>query len=50
VVTGRTLASAVAAAEELEETCKLLVALRGLPLRMLTSAQVAELTATFGRI
>jgi ribulose-5-phosphate 4-epimerase/fuculose-1-phosphate aldolase len=50
VVAGKTLASAVAAAEELEETCKLLIALRGLPVRMLSSDNVAELNATFGRI
>ena len=50
VVAGRTLASAVAAAEELEETCKLLIALRGLPVRMLSQDDVAELHATFGRI
>lgn len=47
VVTGRDIASAVYAAEELEETAKLLVLLRGLPTRMLTEANVADLKATF---
>ncbi|MGO4855333.1 3-oxo-tetronate 4-phosphate decarboxylase [Phaeovulum sp. W22_SRMD_FR3] len=50
VVSGRTLFSAVAAAEELEETARLLVALRGHPTRLLTEAQVADLKATFGTI
>ncbi|MDX8500661.1 class II aldolase/adducin family protein [Mesorhizobium sp. VK4C] len=48
VVTGKDIASAVYAAEELEETAKLLVLLRGAPTRLLTSAQVDELKAAFG--
>jgi len=48
VVTGGDLRSAVYAAEELEETAKLLVILRSLPSRMLTPAQVEELRAAFG--
>ncbi|MDB6176205.1 aldolase [Paracoccus sp. Z330] len=50
VVCGRNLFGACCAAEELEETAKLLIALRGLPARSLSSAQVSELSATFGRI
>ena len=50
VVTGKDLFSAVCAAEELEETAKLLVALRSAPTRLLTAEQVADLKATFGRI
>lgn len=48
VVTGRTLFDAVAAAEELEETAKLLVAMRGQPIRLLDDMQVAELREVFG--
>ncbi|MDK1378579.1 MULTISPECIES: 3-oxo-tetronate 4-phosphate decarboxylase [unclassified Sinorhizobium] len=48
VVTGRDLASAVYAAEELEETAKLLVLLRDAPKRMLAAASVEELKAVFG--
>ncbi|MBW9052369.1 3-oxo-tetronate 4-phosphate decarboxylase [Rhizobium mesosinicum] len=48
VVTGKDICSAVYAAEELEETAKLLVALRGLPTRILTAENVAELKAVFG--
>ena len=48
VVTGSDLRSAVYAAEELEETAKLLVILRSLPTRMLTPAQVEELREVFG--
>lgn len=48
VVTGGDLASAVYAAEELEETAKLLVLLRDAPKRMLTAANVQELKAVFG--
>ena len=44
------LFSAVCAAEELEETAKLLVALRGQSTCLLTDAQVEELESTFGRI
>lgn len=48
VVSGRDLFSAVAAAEELEETAKLLVALRGMKTRRLSDGEVADLKATFG--
>jgi ribulose-5-phosphate 4-epimerase/fuculose-1-phosphate aldolase len=48
VVTGKDLASAVFASEELEETAKLLVTLRALRCRMLTSGQVEELRRVFG--
>jgi ribulose-5-phosphate 4-epimerase/fuculose-1-phosphate aldolase len=48
VVTGKDLPSAVFAAEELEETAKLLVMLRSVPRRMLTLEQVAELRRVFG--
>ena len=47
VVSGKDLFSAVCAAEELEETAKLVVALRGAPTRMLDATQVAELRNTF---
>lgn len=50
VVTGKDLGSAVNAAEELEETAKLLVALRGVPTRMLSRENVNELKSTFGTI
>ncbi len=48
VVSGEDLFSTVSAAEELEETAKLLLALRGMPTRMLDTEQVAELKETFG--
>lgn len=48
VVTGKDITSAVYAAEELEETAKLLVLLRGAPVRMLSDANVAELKSVFG--
>ncbi|MER9107148.1 aldolase [Mesorhizobium sp. M0025] len=48
VVTGKDIASAVYAAEELEETAKLLVLLRGMPARMLTEENVSELKIVFG--
>lgn len=48
VVSGKTLFSAVAAAEELEETAKLLVALKGMKTNLLSAAQVADLQASFG--
>ena len=48
VVTGKDVSSAVHAAEELEETAKLLVMLRGLPTRMLSDKNVAELKCVFG--
>ena len=47
VVCGRDLTSAVRAAEELEETAKLVVTLRGLPVRHLTPGQVEELNRAF---
>ncbi len=50
VVSGKDLFSAVCAAEELEETAKLLVALRGQKTRMLSETDVAELKQTFGQI
>ena len=50
VVSGKDLFSAICAAEELEETAKLLVALQGRDTRLLTEGQVAELKTTFGRI
>jgi ribulose-5-phosphate 4-epimerase/fuculose-1-phosphate aldolase len=45
VVSARDLPTAVYAAEELEETAKLLLLLRGLQPRLLTPDQVAELNA-----
>ncbi len=48
VVTGRDIGSAVYAAEELEETAKLLITLRDMPTRMLTDENVAELNTVFG--
>lgn len=48
VVAGKDLQSAVYAAEELEETARLVLVLRSLPVRQLTEAQVAELLARFG--
>lgn len=48
VVTGNDILSAVYAAEELEETAKLLLMLRGLPTRMLSQEDVAELKSVFG--
>lgn len=48
VVTGKDISSAVYAAEELEETAKLLVLLRDAPKRMLSPENVAELKAVFG--
>jgi ribulose-5-phosphate 4-epimerase/fuculose-1-phosphate aldolase len=48
VVSGKTLTDAVYAAEELEESAKLALMLRGLPARELTPAQVDDLLATFG--
>lgn len=49
VVSGPDLAAAVSAAEELEETAKLLVVTRGLAVRRLTDAAVEDLIATFSR-
>jgi 3-dehydro-4-phosphotetronate decarboxylase len=48
VVAGKSLTSAVYAAEELEETAKLLVVLRPHTTRMLTVDQVEELRRVFG--
>ena len=42
------MASAVAIAEEVEESCKLFMILRGSPLRRLTQDQLDELAAVFG--
>jgi ribulose-5-phosphate 4-epimerase/fuculose-1-phosphate aldolase len=48
VVSGKTLVDAVYAAEELEESARLALLLRGLPARTLTPAQVDDLLDTFG--
>src|ERR1700729_874298 len=48
VVSGDTLEAAVFAVEELEETAKLYLLLRGLNPRYLTPQQVADLSKTFG--
>jgi 3-dehydro-4-phosphotetronate decarboxylase len=48
VVAGDTLEAAVFAIEELEETARLYLLLRGLNPRYLTPAQVSDLTRTFG--
>ncbi|HRJ69063.1 MAG TPA: aldolase [Beijerinckiaceae bacterium] len=48
VVSARDLESAVFAAEELEETARLVLLLRGHPTRRLTQAQVEELSRVFG--
>jgi ribulose-5-phosphate 4-epimerase/fuculose-1-phosphate aldolase len=48
VVSGDTLEAAVFAIEELEETAKLYLLLRGLNPRYLTPEQVADLVKTFG--
>jgi ribulose-5-phosphate 4-epimerase/fuculose-1-phosphate aldolase len=48
VVSGDTLEAAVFAIEELEETAKLYLLLRGLNPRFLTPAQVADMVKTFG--
>ncbi len=50
VVSGASLFSAVCAAEELEETAKLLVALEGRKTRLLSADDVDDLKRTFGRI
>jgi ribulose-5-phosphate 4-epimerase/fuculose-1-phosphate aldolase len=47
VVSGRDLEAAVYAAEELEETARLALLLRGLPTRFLTPEQVADLRRRF---
>jgi ribulose-5-phosphate 4-epimerase/fuculose-1-phosphate aldolase len=48
VVSGKNLVDAVYAAEELEESAKLALMLRGQPARPLTPAQVDDLLQTFG--
>ena len=48
VVAGNSLEDAVYATEELEETAKLYLMLRGQPMRLLTPEQVAELRRRFG--
>lgn len=50
VVSGKSLFSAVCAAEELEETARLLMALEGRKLRCLAEHEVADLRKTFGTI
>jgi ribulose-5-phosphate 4-epimerase/fuculose-1-phosphate aldolase len=49
VVAAKTLSAAVFASEELEETAKLLLALKPYPTRRLTEAQVKELLDVFGK-
>jgi ribulose-5-phosphate 4-epimerase/fuculose-1-phosphate aldolase len=48
VVSGDSLEAAVFAIEELEETAKLYLLLRGLNPRYLTQAQVSDLAKTYG--
>ncbi|WP_285621686.1 3-oxo-tetronate 4-phosphate decarboxylase [Kineosporia sp. NBRC 101677] len=48
VVSGRDLAAAADAAEELEETAKLYLMLRGLPVRALNAEQVADIQSRYG--
>ncbi len=48
IVSGASLEAAVYATEELEETAKLFLLLRGAPVRTLTEAQIAELRSVFG--
>ncbi|MDJ0391317.1 aldolase [Roseomonas sp. E05] len=48
VVSGKTLTDAVYAAEELEESARLALMLRGAGARELTAAQVDDLLSTFG--
>jgi ribulose-5-phosphate 4-epimerase/fuculose-1-phosphate aldolase len=48
VVSGTTLAAAVHAAEELEETAKLFLLLRDVPTRPLDATQIDELKSAFG--
>ena len=50
VVSGDTLEGAVFAIEELEETARLYLLLRGLNPRYLSPAQVADLLKTFGLV
>ena len=48
IVSGPSLEAAVYATEELEETAKLFLLLRGAPVSTLSDAQVAELQSVFG--
>lgn len=48
VAFGKDLASAIASAEELEETCRLYFLLKDVPHRLLTAEQVRDLVAVFG--
>lgn len=48
IVAGRTLAEAMNAIEELEETAKIFLLLRGAPTQPLTAEQIAELDQVFG--
>lgn len=50
VVSGKSLFSAVCAAEELEETAKLLMALEGRKVRYLNESEVADLKRRFGTV
>lgn len=50
VTSGRTLGEAVSAAEELEETARLFLSLRGQALRVLTAEQIDELRRVFGAV
>ena len=47
IVSGASLEAAVYATEELEETAKLFLLLRGAPVRALTDAQIDELRSVF---
>lgn len=48
LVSEATLDAAVAVAEEVEESCKLFLMLRGMPYRTLSTQQLDELAAVFG--
>ena len=48
IVSGPSLEAAVYATEELEETAKLFLLLRGAPVRALDESQIAELQSVFG--
>ena len=48
IVSGASLEAAAYATEELEETAKLFLLLRGAPVRALNEAQIAELQSVFG--
>jgi 3-dehydro-4-phosphotetronate decarboxylase len=48
VAAGGSLDAAVSAIEELEQTAKLVLLLRGQPLRLLAADQVAEINRRFG--